>query len=219
MYCYVIVVVMNDQNDGSKGRAGLLLLAGSSSLILFGFMALLYSWGYLSTMDLSISKVIPHSNSFAWSVLTSSGDAVIALYVIVVPIYYLQNGKSVPLVYYRFLVSLVVGMFLVVTFKAGLGELRPGVSSEAGSFLDRLRHLSLYGFPSGHTVRATIIGWYLGLGRRMWVKTVVALWVVTIGLSRVIVGAHWPGDVLAGFLLGMGVAALVDYCFTSRCRG
>ncbi len=202
-----------------ENRDRYLLAVSIVALLLYTTIAILASTGQLSQLDQQADNWLSHSNSPAWSILTSTADAIIALYVIVVPFYYLRNGRSVPLVYYRFLVSLVVGMVLVVTFKAGLGELRPGVTSGAGSFLDRLRHLSLYGFPSGHTVRATIIGWYLGLGRRMWVKTVVALWVVTIGLSRVIVGAHWLGDVLAGFMLGIGVAALVDYCFTARCRG
>ena len=207
----------NGDRHTSKNRY--LLAISITTLLLYSAIAILASTGQLSRLDHRTENWFPHTNSPFWSILTSSADVIIALYVIVVPLYYLRNGRSVPLVYYRFLVSLVVGMVLVVTFKAGLGELRPGVASGAGSFLDRLRHLSLYGFPSGHTVRATIIGWYLGLGRRMWVKTVVALWVVTIGLSRVIVGAHWLGDVLAGFMLGIGVAALVDYCFTARCRG
>ncbi len=207
----------NRNSYTSKNRY--LLAISITALLLYSAMAVLALTGQLSRLDQQAEDWLPHSNSSAWIILTSTADAAIALLIIAAPLYYLRNGRSIPLVYYRFLVSLSVGMVLVVAFKAGLGELRPGVTSGAGSFLDRVRHLSLYGFPSGHTVRATIIGWYLGLGRRIWVKTVVALWVVTIGLSRVVVGAHWLGDVLAGFLLGIGVAALVDYCFTYRCRG
>ncbi len=207
----------NGNSYSSKNRY--LLAISITALLLYSAMTILAFTGQLSRLDQQAEDWLPHSNSSSWIILTSTADAAIALLVIAAPLYYTRSGERIPRIYYRFLVSLFVGMVLVVSFKVGLGELRPGVTSGAGSFLDRVRHLSLYGFPSGHTVRATIIGWYLGLGRRIWVKTIVALWVVAVGLSRVVVGAHWLGDVLAGFLLGIGVCALVDYCFTSRCRG
>lgn len=66
-------------------------------------------------------------------------------------------------------------------------------------------------FPSGHAVRGVavlgLIGWIVrAWSRRSWVRalaipTAVALIAVN-GAARVVLGVHWPTDVLAGFLLG-----------------
>ena len=38
------------------------------------------------------------------------------------------------------------------------------------------------------------------------VASVLFIWAVAVGLSRVIVGVHFPGDIVAGALLGSSVA-------------
>jgi undecaprenyl-diphosphatase len=38
------------------------------------------------------------------------------------------------------------------------------------------------------------------------VSAVLFVWAVAVGLSRVIVGVHFPGDIVAGALLGSAVA-------------
>jgi undecaprenyl-diphosphatase len=73
-------------------------------------------------------------------------------------------------------------------------------------------------FPSGHTLNATVIagavGYLLWLRRhaiaaRVACVVVPILLAVEVGLTRVLLGAHWFTDVLAGWLLGAAWLALV----------
>ena len=68
-----------------------------------------------------------------------------------------------------------------------------------------------FGFPSGHAVAATIVyGGALVVTDRLReprVAVPVAGAVLLIGTSRVILGVHYLGDVLAGFVVGLVVLA------------
>jgi membrane-associated phospholipid phosphatase len=63
-------------------------------------------------------------------------------------------------------------------------------------------------FPSDHASAAFAIAWSVLLYDRA-AGALFLLAAATIGVGRVVVGVHYPGDVLAGVLVGLGCALLV----------
>ena len=87
-------------------------------------------------------------------------------------------------------------------------------------------------FPSGHTLNATVVagvvGYLLWLHRRALLAKVACVVVpvvvaVVVGLTRVLLGAHWFTDVVAAWLLGAAWLAVVITAhrlyLTARHRG
>ena len=83
-------------------------------------------------------------------------------------------------------------------------------------------HADGLGFPSGHAMGSllcygaiTVVAFRIQPWRpvRHWVAGVCAVIILLVGFGRIYVGAHWPSDVLGGYLWGslllMGVVLLV----------
>jgi undecaprenyl-diphosphatase len=103
---------------------------------------------------------------------------------------------------------------LALPFALGLGTLISGVVDRVRPFVDHpqihllIRHARDAGFPSDHATGSFAIAVALVLRHRR--GGIVAIVVAAlVAVSRVIVGAHYPGDVLAGAVLGSAVALLL----------
>ena len=69
-----------------------------------------------------------------------------------------------------------------------------------------------YSFPSGHSTNVATVFSSLAINlRKRWVTVVAITIPLLTGLSRIVVGAHYPTDVLAGWLLGLISVLIVRY--------
>ena len=66
-----------------------------------------------------------------------------------------------------------------------------------------------YSFPSSHSTNAVTVFASLAINlRKRWVTVIAIIIPLFTGISRIVVGAHYPTDVLAGWLLG-GISVLI----------
>lgn len=75
-----------------------------------------------------------------------------------------------------------------------------------------LDHAGSFAFPSGHTTSAAALWIMLALivptPHRKAALAAAGLFALFMGWSRVMVGVHWPSDVIGGWLLGAAFAVL-----------
>lgn len=96
------------------------------------------------------------------------------------------------------------GRMLVEAQKLAIGRARPD--------LHHLDAVHSFSFPSGHSANAMITALALALllsGRR-WAIVAALAFAFAIGCTRMMLGVHWPSDVLGGWAFGaLWVLALV----------
>jgi membrane-associated phospholipid phosphatase len=121
------------------------------------------------------------------------------------------------IVYWCVDVSIGLRLGLLLTFGSSLGGLlKLAFHAPRPYWFDpRVQPLaseSTYGLPSIHSVTAwSVLPW---LGKRIqtpWGLAAGALLALGVSMSRIFLGVHFPGDVLAGFIVGLLVWFCVDW--------
>jgi membrane-associated phospholipid phosphatase len=134
----------------------------------------------------------------AWFHLTMLGDGAVALTLM------LPCIRRAPGLFWAALVAATVAALWTQVTKQLIDVPRPLTVFGDGAFHlagPAFRHVS---FPSGHAAAAAALAgiWILGVeGHALWRAALLGVaWLV--GLSRIMVGVHWPLDVLWGMLGG-----------------
>ena len=141
--------------------------------------------------------------------ITGLGGVGILVFISLLTLMYLLiDGKNkVALIFF---VAVSTGLLLSFSLKYGFTRPRPDLVPH-GSYV------YTSSFPSGHAMMSSLIyltmaGMLSQLPFRRSVKIyffiIAIVLTVSIGISRVYLGVHWPTDVLAGWLGGAGWALL-----------
>ncbi|WP_026244560.1 phosphatase PAP2 family protein [Dasania marina] len=85
---------------------------------------------------------------------------------------------------------------------------RPRPPEAIASFYSLVRASDQFSFPSGHTMAAFLLAG-LCFFQFSYMAAPLYLWALLVGASRVVMGVHFPSDIVAGAFLGSAIAYAV----------
>jgi membrane-associated phospholipid phosphatase len=137
-----------------------------------------------------------------WVNLTLLGDGAVALALV------LPCIKRSPQCFWSALIAAVVAALLVQGLKQVVNVPRPLAVFAPDQFYHWGPAYRAVSFPSGHAAAIFAITgiWIMGLSRHYLLRAALLVVALLVSLSRVMVGVHWPLDLLGGMLAGWAAA-------------
>jgi undecaprenyl-diphosphatase len=133
-----------------------------------------------------------------WAVVAHSADSAVVIPCLFV-LWWLHGFSRQSLV-----IPVAVGFALSVVatsiVKFAVRRRRP-----VGEWGGIYRKIDPHSFPSGHASRTITMTIVVMAGGYSLIGTALLFWSLLVGLSRIVLGVHYLYDVLAGYLLGVGV--------------
>ena len=199
------------------------LTKGSFALLLFvilGYVVKFYP-EQLKTLDSSVQTAIrgdlPETLTLIFRGITRLIDlpVVISWAIILVAIFYLKKWKSESLLVAG---NLSLAGILIVSLKHLYQRPRPDIL--------HLVEEKGFSFPSGHSLAVTLLigSLIIILGQRVKstrlklpLQSLLGIYLVSVLVSRVYLGVHYPSDVLASLCLGLGIL-FIEFPFYDKLR-
>ena len=151
---------------------------------------------------LAINTTSHITGDIAWANLTIMGDALIMLVLILC-----FAGRRPDIVWVLLITALLTAL-MTQGMKALFHAARPPAVLALDTFHIIGPAFKSNSFPSGHTTTIFAFAGAMSLLLRRRAITILLIAAASlIGISRIVVGVHWPQDVLAGALLGWLCAA------------
>ena len=199
------------------------LTKGSFALLLFVILGYIVKFypnmliGFDQPIQTAIRGDLPDFLTILFRTITHLIDipVIITWVLIVAFIFYRKQWK---LESYLMLGNLTLAGILIVTFKNIYQRPRPEIL--------HLVEEKGFSFPSGHSLAVTIMVGTLivifsqRIKDQLWkriVQILLGLYLVSVLISRVYLGVHYPSDVLASLCVGLGVL-FIEFPFYDKLR-
>ena len=199
------------------------MMKGSFALLLFmiiGYIVKFYPEmlvGFDQPSQTAIRGDLPETLTLLFRAITHLIDipVIISWVLIVAFIFYRKQWKMES---YLMLGNLTLAGILIVTFKNIYQRPRPEIL--------HLVEEKGFSFPSGHSLAVTIMVGTLivilsqRIKNTVWRKIVqilLSLYIVSVLVSRIYLGVHYPSDVIASLCVGLGVL-FMEFPFYDKLR-
>ena len=199
------------------------MMKGSFALLLFmiiGYIVKFYPEmlvGFDQPIQTAIRGDLPETLTLLFRAITHLIDipVIITWVLIVAFIFYRKQWKMES---YLMLGNLTLAGILIVTFKNIYQRPRPEIL--------HLVEEKGFSFPSGHSLAVTIMVGTLivilsqRIKNTVWRKIVqilLSLYIVSVLVSRIYLGVHYPSDVIASLCVGLGVL-FMEFPFYDKLR-
>ena len=199
------------------------MMKGSFALLLFmiiGYIVKFYPEmlvGFDQPIQTAIRGDLPETLTLLFRAITHLIDipVIISWVLIVAFIFYRKQWKMES---YLMLGNLTLAGILIVTFKNIYQRPRPEIL--------HLVEEKGFSFPSGHSLAVTIMVGTLivifsqRIKDKLWkriVQVLLGFYLLSVLVSRVYLGVHYPSDVLASLCVGLGVL-FIEFPFYDKLR-
>lgn len=139
------------------------------------------------------------------------------LYVFLLYYLYRKNGLD----FYQPVIAIVLIIIISDQFTSGFMKpfferYRPCRDSSIQHLVYMLDHCGgRYGFASSHAANTFGLATFFYLREKSTLSVILLFWALMVSYSRIYLGSHYPGDILAGALVGM-LAAYLMYRLLSK---
>ncbi len=106
-------------------------------------------------------------------------------------------------IYKKLALSILATGLIVAIIKILVESPRPGPYNPAITLLEKI---DVYSYPSGHAAGSIVYTYYAWKTNKY--KHIFLAWSLLVGASRIWLGYHYIGDVLAGYGIGIIIAYL-----------
>ena len=194
-------------------------------LCLTSIFLITFYWTSISSFilpfDLSILTSINHNRIRSLDlvfVFIADASSYIAIGIIILVFILSTVRKSATLKRkgWQLLFSFLLAVILTVSLKYSFNRFRPLVKYKQ---IEKLVETNTPAFPSGHTLQAFAMATALILLFKNKILFVIALlWALAVTLSRLVLGVHFPSDVIGGMVISISSSYVCHFMFIRRYR-